>query len=150
MVLASYYAWIVQVAYETNCRRCRQAPKLDHPIDHRLCDWIVSCLQKDWGPSMISGRMKAEGFLTLCAETIYQWACTSAWVIPEKLYQYLRQGKKRGAKQTGRSSHRSKIPNRVSIYDRPAVVGSKARVGDWEEDSVIYTHKPPSIRLMSV
>ena len=136
-----YHAWIAQVAYETNRKRCRQTPKLDHPINHRLRGWVVSCLQKGWDPSMISGRMKAEGFLTVCAETIYQWIYTSAWAIAEKLYQYLRQGKKRRTKQTGRSSHRSKIPNRVSIHDRPAVVDEKARIGDWEGDSVIYTHK---------
>lgn len=150
MVLASYYAWIVQVAYETNCKRCRQAPKLDHPINHRLRDWIVSCLQKGWDPSMISGRMKAEGFLTLCAETIYQWAYTSAWVIPDKLYQYLRQGKKRGAKQTGRSSHRSKIPNRVSVYTALPSLAQRPVSATGREIVSSIPINTPSIRLMSV
>jgi len=85
--------------------------------------------------------MKAEGYVYVCAETIYGWIYTSAWAVAEKLYQYLRQGKKRRTKQTGRSAHKSKIPNRVSIHDRPKVVAKKARVGDWEGDSVIYTHK---------
>jgi transposase, IS30 family len=138
----SYHAWIAQVAYETNRRRCKQIPKLDHPANYRLRGWIVACLQKGWDPSMICGRLKAESFsLVVCAETIYVWIYTSAWAIAEKLYQYLRLGKKRRTRHTGRSSHKSRIPNRVSIHDRPAVVDAKARVGDWEGDSVVYTHK---------
>jgi transposase, IS30 family len=136
-----YRAWVAQVAYETNRKRSKQTPKLDHPANHRLRGWIVACLQKGWDPSMISGRMKAEGFVTVCAETIYDWIYRSAWAIAEKLYQYLRQGKKRRTKHTGRSSQKSRIPNRVSIHDRPAVVSEKTRLGDWEGDSVLYTHK---------
>jgi IS30 family transposase len=90
---------------------------------------------------MISGRMKAEGFITVCAETIYEWIYRSAWAMAEKLYQYLRQGKKHRTKHTGRSSHKSKIPNRISIHHRPAIVDAKSRLGDWEGDSVVYTHK---------
>ena len=137
----NYLAWVAQVAYESNRRRCKQIPKLDHPGNWRLRGWIVSCLQKGWDPSMISGRMKAEGFITVCAETIYAWIYESTWAKAEKLYQYLRQGKKRRTKHAGRSSHRSKIPNRVSIHDRPDIVEQKARVGDWEGDSVVFSHK---------
>lgn len=137
-----YRAWVAQVAYETNRRRCRQIPKLDHPVNHRLRSRIVACLQKGWDPSMICGRLKAEGFsLVVCAETIYVWIYSSTWAIAEKLYQYLRQGKKRRTKHTGRSSQKSKIPNRVSIHDRPVAVAQRTRLGDWEGDSVIYSHK---------
>lgn len=136
-----YHSWIAEVAYETNRKRSKQIPKLDDPKNHKLRGWIVACLQKGWDPSMISGRMKAEGYITVCAETIYTWIYSSTWAIAEKLHQYLRQGKKRRTKQKGRSSQRSKIPNRVSIHERPAVVTEKSRVGDWEGDSVIYTHK---------
>lgn len=136
-----YHAWIAQTAYTSNRKRCRQIPKLDHPAHWRLRGWIVGCLQKGWDPSMISGRMKAEGFATVCAETIYHWIYTSTYALAEKLYQYLRQGKKHRTKQTGRSSHKSHIPNRVSIHERPAVVDTQSRVGDWEGDSVIYTYK---------
>ena len=137
----SYRAFVAQCAYEANRRRCKQIPKLSHPANHRLRSWIVACLQKGWDPSMISGRMKAEGFVTVCAETIYSWIYAGSYAIAEKLYQYLRQGKKRRTKHTGRSSHKSRIPNRVSIHDRLVIVNKKCRVGDWKGDSVIYTHK---------
>ena len=137
-----YHAWIAQVAYDTNRKRCKQIPKLDHPANYRLRGWIVDCLQKGWDPSMIAGRLKAEGFnLVVCAETIYGWIYSSAYAIAEKLYQYLRQGKKHRTEHKGRSAQKSKIPNRVSIHERPKVVNEKTRLGDWEGDSVIYTHK---------
>lgn len=139
--LGYYRAWVAQVAYETNRKRSKQIPKLDNPINHRLRSFIVACLQKGWDPSMISGRMKAEGLLTVCAETIYTWIYSSEWAKNEGLYQYLRQGKKRRTKQRGRSSQKSRIPNRVSIHDRPPIVNARSRIGDWEGDSVIYTHK---------
>jgi IS30 family transposase len=135
-----YRAWVAQVAYEANRKSCKQTPKLDHPDNWRLRQFVVACLQKGWDPSMISGRMKAEGYLTVCTETIYAWIYDSTFAVTEKLYQYLRQRKKRRTKQTGRSSHKSRIPNRVSIHERPQVVADKARLGDWEGYSVLYTH----------
>lgn len=139
--LGLYRAWVAQVAYETNRKRSKQIPKLDNPANHRLRGWVVDCLQKGWDPSMISGRMKAEGFVTVCAETIYAWIYSSESAKNEGLHQYLRQGKKHRTKHKGRSSQRSRIPNRVSIHDRPSVVDTRSRIGDWEGDSVIYTHK---------
>lgn len=48
-------------------------------------------------------------------------------------------GKKK--KQTGRSVHKSKITNRVSISERPDVIGNQIEYGHWEGDSVIYPYK---------
>lgn len=138
-----YQAWIAQVAHETNRKRSKALAKLDHPANFRLRSHIVNCLQAGWDPSMIAGRLKKEQqfSLTVCTETIYAWIYSSAWAIAEKLYQYLRYGKKRRTKQTGRSSQRSKIPNRVSISQRPEVVAERGRLGDWEGDSVVYGYK---------
>jgi len=53
------------------------------------------------------------------------------------LYTHLRRrGKKynrRGAKTAGRGC----IPNRVDIQERPKIVESKSRMGDWEGDTII-------------
>ena len=140
-----YQAFVAQVAYETNRKRSKQIPKLDHPANWRLRSIVVACLQQGWDPSMVAGRLRKDPEwrdlpVFVCAETIYDWIYSSAFAIAEKLYQYLRLGKKRRSKQQGRGSHRSKIPNRVSIHDRPAVVNQKARVGDWEGDSVVFSH----------
>ena len=142
----NYHSWVAQVAYETNRKRCKQIPKLDHPANHRLRSAIVSCIQKGWDPAQTAGRLHDDPAWKdlpayVCAETIYHWIYTSVYAVAEKLYQYLRYGKKKRSKQKSRSSQRSKIPNRASIHERPAIVDEKARLGDWEGDSVVYTHK---------
>lgn len=141
-----YRPFVAEVAYETNRKRSRQIPKLDHPANHRLRSAVVGLLQRGWDPAQVVGRLRNDPHWEylpayVCAETIYEWIYSSVYAIAEKLYQYLRYGKRRRTKHRGRSARSSKIPNRVSIYDRPAVVDEKARVGDWEGDSVIYTHK---------
>lgn len=141
-----YRPFVGEVAYETNRKRCKQIPKLDHPANHRLRSAVVACLQRGWDPGQTAGRLRKDPEWKdlpafVCAETIYDWIYTSTYAIAEKLYQYLRYGKKKRTKHTGRSSHRSKIPNRVSIHDRPQIVADRSRVGDWEGDSVIYTYK---------
>lgn len=141
-----YHAWIAQTAYEANRKHCKQIPKLDNPANHRLRSAIVACIQQGWDPAQTAGRLHDDPVwrdlpAVVCAETIYHWIYTSAFAIGEKLYQYLRYGKKKRTKHTGRSAHRSKIPNRVSIHKRPEVVDTKGRLGDWEGDSVLYSYK---------
>lgn len=140
-----YRPFVAQVAYETNRKRSKQIPKLDHPANWQLRSAIVACIQQGWDPSQTAGRLHNDPAwrdlpAVVCAETIYHWIYTSAFALGEKLYQYLRYGKKKRTKHKGRSAHRNKIPNRVSIHDRPVVVDAKSRLGDWEGDSVVYTH----------
>lgn len=141
-----YNAFIAECSYAERRRRCRQIPKLDHPANHRLRSYIVERLQAGWDPSQISNRLKFEakqlGIKTLvCAETIYQWIYSSAYAIAEKLYQYLRLGRKKRKRRQGRRVHTCKIPNRVSIHERPVIVDKKLRFGDWEGDSVLFNYK---------
>ena len=68
-------AFVAQVAYETNRRRCKQIPILDHPAYHRLRSAIVACIQRGWDPSQIAGRLRhdpewRELPVFVCAETI--------------------------------------------------------------------------------
>lgn len=37
--------------------------------------------------------------------------------------------------------HRSHIPNRVSIHERPEIIDKRNRFGDWEGDSVVYCYR---------
>jgi IS30 family transposase len=140
-----YRPFVAQVAYDTNRKRSKQIPKLDHPANWQLRSAVVDSIQRGWDPAQTAGRLHDDPAwshlpVVVCAETIYVWIYESAFAIAEKLYQYLRYGKKKRTKQKGRNAHRSKIPNRVSIHYRPQVVADKTRVGDWEGDSVLYTH----------
>ncbi len=99
-------------------------------------------MELGWSPEQIAGRLKRiKSSLYVCKETIYQFLYLDEWAKDEKLYQYLRYGRKKRKKQTGRGVHRSKIPNRVSIHDRPVIVAERKEYGHCEGDSVIYKNK---------
>ncbi len=52
------------------------------------------------------------------------------------LYEYLRRKQTKRRKRPGRKVHRSHIPDRVSIHQRPEVVNQRKQFGHWEGDTV--------------
>lgn len=97
---------------------------------------IEAKLRMDWSPEQVSGWLKADRSLRISHERIYQ----HVWADRRRggtLWQHLRQCHKKRKKQYGAKDKRGQIRNRVSIDERPAVVGEKARIGDWEIDTVI-------------
>lgn len=135
-----YLADIAQLDYKRRRRKCRQKRKMDYSPRQK---YVCKKLQQGWSPEQISGRLKLEekDDLYVCPESIYQWLYENDWAKEENLYQYLRLGRKKRKKQTGRSVHRCKIPNRVSIDDRPEIVDQRTELGHWEGDSVVYPDK---------
>jgi IS30 family transposase len=96
---------------------------------------VEALLRQQWSPEQISGRLRVEGQPRISHERIYQY------IYADKqqggtLYRHLRCQKKR-RKRYGRYSRRGQIPNRVLIDQRPQVVQQKARLGDWEADTII-------------
>lgn len=55
----------------------------------------------------------------------------------QPLYEYLRRKQKKRRKRGGRKTQRVRIPDRVSIHDRPAGIDGKKQFGHWEGDSII-------------
>ncbi len=53
------------------------------------------------------------------------------------LYEYLRRKQVRRRTKGGRKSQRVRIPDRVSIHDRPVVVAERKQFGHWEGDSIV-------------
>lgn len=137
---SGYYAKVAQSHYERARSNCKQRKKCLYTKRQK---YIARKLELGWSPEQISGRLKrSDSSLYVCPETIYQFLYTDKWAKDEeKLYQYLRYGRKKRKKQTGRGVHRDKIPNRVSIHDRPAIVTQKTEYGHCEGDSVIYKNK---------
>jgi IS30 family transposase len=136
-----YKATSAQLDYERRRKHSKQRSKLS---DRARQKYICRKLQLGWSPEQISGRLRllGEKDLYVCPETIYHWLYTDSWAYgQEQLYQYLRFGRKKRKKQNGRSKQRMKIPNRVSIHQRPAIVNQRVEYGHWETDSVIYPRK---------
>jgi len=93
-------------------------------------------LQQDWSPEQISGYLQLRENIHISHETIYQyvWADKRAGGT---FYRHLRWCHKKKRKRYGSKDRRGQIPNRVSIDERPVVVAQKARIGDWEADTII-------------
>ena len=96
---------------------------------------VETLLKQDWSPEQISSRLFQEQGLRVSHESIY------LHIYQDKrqggdLHKHLRCQKKR-RKRYGKQDRRGRIPNRISIDDRPATVNNKSRVGDWEGDTII-------------
>jgi IS30 family transposase len=53
------------------------------------------------------------------------------------LWEFLRRKQKKRRKKGGRKAQRVRIPDRVSIHDRPMVVARRKQFGHWEGDSIV-------------
>ena len=112
-------------------RRFRKPTKMNSVLVGR----IEEKLALQWSPVQISGRLKKEG-ASISHEAIYQYI----WQDKLKggnLYKQLRHSGKKYNKRSKGSAGRGYIPNRKDIDLRPSIVNEKARVGDWEIDTVI-------------
>ena len=98
-------------------------------IDDATWRFAQDKLLEQWSPEQISGHA------AVSPETVYQW------VYADKragglLWKNLRCQKLR-KKRYGKAERRGTIPNRLSIDDRPVIVETRSRIGDWEADTVI-------------
>ena len=96
---------------------------------------IEADLRKDWSPEQVSGSRKAAGQPAPSHERIYQYIYADKQQGGD-LYRHLRCQKQR-RKRYGKYDRRGQLPNRQSIDERPAIVADKARLGDWEADTII-------------
>jgi transposase, IS30 family len=96
---------------------------------------VESYLRQEWSPEQISGWLKKEENCVVSHERIYQYIYADKGA-GGTLYEHLRCQKKR-RKRYGSRDRRGQLPHRTSISERPAIVQSRARLGDWEVDTII-------------
>lgn len=101
-----------------------------------LRDLVIEKLRERWSPQQISGWLREEHGIKLSHETIYRYI----WRLKKrdvKLYEYLRHRGKKYRSRGRINGSRSRIPGRVDIAERPAIVEEKQRLGDWEADTIV-------------
>ena len=69
-------------------------------------------------------------------EQIYRWIYADSRARGV-LHRYLRRGHVHRRPRRRLSALRARFPDRVDIDQRPAIVGTRARFGDWEGDTVL-------------
>lgn len=94
--------------------------------------------EERWSPETIAGRLPIEHpGLSVCHETIYR-AIYDKENRKDKLWQYLTVKRQKRMKKGGRSVHRDgRIPEAISIDNRPKTVDRRKQIGHWETDNVI-------------
>ena len=106
----------------------RMTPDLWRMVEERLAE--------GWSPERISGRLRKEGE-PMAGRQWIQRHVRADRRAGGGLWRHLRRRGKRPNRKGGAHAGRGHIPGRVDISERPALVEAKARVGDWEADTIV-------------
>lgn len=112
-----------------------------HPLKNRgVYSYVLERLRWGWSPEQIAGRLRrveypGDSDWSICHETIYRFIYDDR-NHNKQLFEFLPRKQKRRRKQTGRSVHKLRIPQRISIHDRPEAIDGRIEFGHWEGDSV--------------
>jgi IS30 family transposase len=105
---------------------------------------IVELIKQGWSPQQIEGRLKLENKPSVSHETTYKM------IRQDKeeggtLYKHTRHQLKHRKRPVGK---KISIKNRVSIDQRPKIVDTKERFGDWEIDAIVGENNKGAIVTM--
>lgn len=134
-------------------RKCRG--RHDRLKNSRIRDYAITHLKEGWSPEQISGRIKIDLNEKISHEAIYQYIYAKIYaggVGPrpgcEDLRIYLRRKRRRRLGKGFRATKRVKMLPGKLIDERPAIVEIRARVGDWESDTVESKDHKPGINTL--
>jgi len=114
-------------------RRAKATPT--KRISAETWEEVEEKLRQDWSPEQVSGWLEKRQEIRISHEWIYQHILADQQANGD-LYTHLRQyGKRR--KRYGKHDRRGKLPDRVSIEERPQIVEQRERLGDWEIDTLV-------------
>jgi len=139
--------------YEASLSTLR--PKLCRlALNGRLRKVVASKLALEWSPEQISGWLKirypGDENMQISHETIYKSLFIQArGVLKKELIKHLRTGRRfRYARKSASEDLRGKIPDTISIRERPAEVEDRAIPGHWEGDLLCGTKSSQIITLV--
>jgi IS30 family transposase len=96
-------------------------------------------LTKGWSPELIAGRLgrTRPELPSITHEAIYQWIYTER---PD-LVGYLTRAHPKRKRRWKLSARKTRIPDRVSILQRPPQINDRTQPGHWETDLVVGSGK---------
>ena len=129
-----WYDWAHPLAVE----RTRKARHYRRQKNVRLVRYVEARLNRQWSPEEISHRLRIEYptdvSMRVSHETIYRWVYLDAGV-EGGLYRNLRRRHKKRRRQKRYGTGR-RFADRKCITQRPGVVETRERYGDWEGDTI--------------
>jgi IS30 family transposase len=115
---------------------------------------VASKLALEWSPEQVSGwlriRYPDDESMQISHETIYKSLFIQArGVLKKELIKHLRSGRRfRYARKSASAELRGKIPDTISIRERPAEAEDRAIPGHWEGDLLCGTKSSQIITLV--
>lgn len=112
-------------------RKTHRTKKIENDV--WLKKYILKKLKLYWSPEQIAGRLRRENII-ICHETIYGYIMRH-----KKLRKYLRckKGKYRRRHGTALREKQREYGKKRWIGERPEIINERARIGDWEGDTII-------------
>lgn len=123
----------------------RTKKKLEKAENAPLRNYVIERLKDDWSPEEIAGILEkhkpqeAEG-KTISHESIYRYIYEGEGRY-EHLYPHLRKGRSKRQKRKGRTSQKTRIPERISIHERSREINERRVYGHWESDTMEGTKR---------
>ncbi|HEZ6288608.1 TPA: IS30-like element IS1655 family transposase, partial [Neisseria meningitidis] len=112
-------------------RTIKQRKRQPYKLDSQLIQHIDTLIRRKLSPEQVCAYLYKHHRITLHHSTIYRYLRQDK-SNGSTLWQHLRICSKPYRKRYGSTWTRGKVPNRVGIENRPAIVDQKSRIGDWE------------------
>lgn len=126
-------------AQELYRNRRKSSTKSKIELNPELKNHIIEKLENNHSPDAIAGRLKLtaqnDKSFQVSHETIYRWVYKN-YKSGGEIYKLLPRTARKRQKRLNKYKNRLKIPNRVSIHDRPDAANMAREIGHWEADTI--------------
>jgi IS30 family transposase len=135
----AYRVYLSHRAHARAVKRKREAGERPRLKNDKIVSYVRIKLALDWSPEIIEGKIGQDiAGASISYEAIYQYIYHPETEGRQELIGYLVRGhRKRKRKGIGRKESKTRIPNRISIMERPASADNRSRYGHWEGDSLV-------------
>jgi IS30 family transposase len=116
-------------------KRKKQASTKEELKCHKIRKFVKNKLKVGWSPEIIAGVLASDPKnLKISHESIYLYIYKKR---PD-LVQYLARSHKKRFKRAPKSNKKkTRIPNRISIDQRPEEINDRSEFGHWESDAIV-------------
>ncbi len=126
-------------AKEKALSRTKNIFRYERVRDERVRAYVIEKLKTGWSPEQVAGRIRIDcPGKRVSHEAIYQFVYRRYFQGEEDLRPYLKRRHRSRQRKGDRSVRRLKRHgSRPWIDDRPSVVETRERIGDWEGDTMV-------------
>ena len=117
-------------------RLIKRRKRKPYKLDSQLIQHIDTLIRRRISPEQVCTYLHKHHRITLHHSTVYRYLRQDK-SNGGTLWQHLRIFSKPYRKRYGSTWTGGKVPDRVGIENRPAVVDQKSRIGDWEADTIV-------------